>query len=153
MPETPITYEDYRKCYAIAKRAHKKDRYAGRPYFEVHLKPIVDYFAKRSMWAEACLAALHDVVEDHGDHYTYNRLYLLGVPYDVRNALRCITRLPDEFYTDFIVRCKSHDLAWRVKIRDVLQNISYDPNRHRVQKYAAALLVLTEGCPAGILEP
>lgn len=146
---------NYRACYAIGKKAHKGQLYAGKPYFSTHVQPLVDYFRKRKMWDEACLAALHDVVEDHGHklEFSYARLSLLGVPRHVSEALRHISKEPAESYTAYIERCMLNNLAWRVKIRDVLQNISYDPNRYRVQKYAAALLLLTAKCPENVLKP
>lgn len=152
MTDRPITYEDFRKCYAIGKQAHKEDLYNGKAYFKAHVQPIVNYFTKHKRWAEACLACVHDVVEDHGDYYTYDRLCLMGVPDPVRAALRCITKLPNETYTQFLERCMLDELSWRVKIRDVLQNLSCNPNRRRVMKYAAALLVLTVDCPESVLK-
>jgi hypothetical protein len=152
MTDRSITYEDFRKCYAIGKQAHKEDLYNGKPYFKAHVQPIVNYFTKHQNWAEACLAAVHDVVEDHGDVYTYDRLCLMGVPDPVRAALRFITKRPDETYTEFIERSMGNDLSWRVKIRDVLQNLSCNPNRRRARKYAAALLLLTVNCPDSVLK-
>ena len=152
MIHTPCTNKDFRVCFKIGSKAHKGQLYNGKPYFRTHVIPIAHYFAKRHQWDEACLALLHDVVEDHGDVYTYDRLCLMGVPSHILKALRCITKREDETYADFIDRTISNDIAWRVKIRDVLQNLSHDPSRYRVRKYSRALMQLTTNCPDSILK-
>lgn len=53
---------------------------------------------------------------------------------------------------EFVERCMGNDLAWRVKIRDALQDLSCSPSRYRVRKYASALLLLTRSCPDSILK-
>ena len=139
----------YRKCYAIASRAHRGQRYGTHlAYFKAHVLPLAEFFKKRGMWKEACLALLHDVIEDHPDKVTYTKLRGEGLPEWLLDALRCITREYGEDYDAYLARVRTDDLAWRVKLRDVLSNISAPrTNKRLLRKYASALLVLGQDAP------
>jgi hypothetical protein len=143
----------YRKCYAIAIRAHRGQFYGGHlSYFKAHVLPLAEFFKKRGMYREACLALLHDTIEDHPDKVTYNRLAIAGIPEEIRTALRCITKERGEVYATYLARVMSNDLAWRVKIRDVLANASAPgATRHRLLTYARALQILVPNAPDNVL--
>ena len=143
----------YRKCYAVARQAHRGQLYGTHAsYFKAHVLTLAELFKKRGMWDEACLALLHDTIEDHPDKVTYDRLCVLGVPDYLRHSLRCITKERGEVYETYLQRVMSDKIAWRVKIRDVLQNISAPgATRHRLLKYARALQILIPEAPDDVL--
>lgn len=143
----------YRKCFIIASRAHRGQLYGTQSYFRSHVIPLAEFFRKRGMWEEACLALLHDTVEDHPDKVTYISLSISGVPGNIVRALRCITKEKGVAYTDYLERVMTDDMAWRVKIRDVIANINGpNPTQRRLLKYAAALQRLVAEAPPHIVE-
>lgn len=143
----------YRRCYGIASRAHRGQLYGThRSYFKFHVLPLAEFFKKLGMWEEACLALLHDTVEDHPDKVTYDRLVIAGVPLNIIRALRCITKERGEVYATYLERVMSDPMAWRVKLRDVLCNISAPGgDRRRLLKYAHALQVLVPNAPDDVI--
>ena len=76
---------------------------------------------------ERVVAVLHDVLEDtDATPEDVEKEFPLGHPdHDViYNALRAITRYPDEKYADYIDRVTQHPVAVRVKIEDIKDNIN-----------------------------
>ncbi len=138
----------HRICWAIAYRTHRGQLYGDKPYFHAHLRPLHDHFARLNMWQEACLALIHDLIEDHRDKISTTRLVAIGLPTWLTRCLSNITRDPGEDYALFLRRAMSHDVSWRVKLRDVLANISHpECGRRRTLKYVEALRILTENAP------
>ena len=122
------------------------------PRWTIDGNAVRQAFQALGLWSPADEPEGLAFFEDHGDVYTYDRLCLMGVPDPVRAALRCITKLPTETYTQFLERCMLDELSWWVKIRDVLQNLSCNPNRRRCHDMNTALLVLTVDCPESVLK-
>ena len=76
---------------------------------------------------ERVVAVLHDVLEDtEATAEDVEREFPLGHPDhdDIYNALRAITRYPDEVYADYIDRVMKYPLAVHVKKEDVLDNLA-----------------------------
>lgn len=143
----------HRLCWTLAKKYHQGQTYGdGRPYFSAHIEPIHDHFVKVGLWKDACLTLVHDLVEDHGDQIGYERLAAFGMPVWLLKSLRAITKLKDEPYEEYLARVMSDEIAWRVKIRDVLFN-AHSPGcgLRRLRKYAKALTILTEKAPEHII--
>ena len=74
-----------------------------------------------------------------------------GIPEDVVDAIICLTKIDNESYQDFIVRVKSNELAVKIKIADIEDNINVlrlkllsDTDLDRVKKYHSAWLFLTD---------
>ena len=74
-----------------------------------------------------------------------------GIPTDVVDAIICLTKIDNESYHDFIVRVRSNELAVKIKIADIEDNINVlrlkslsDTDLNRVEKYHSAWLYLTE---------
>ena len=131
----------------IAKVAHEGqvDK-AGKPYIE---HPMRVMKMGKSM-EEKIAGVLHDVVED--SEWTFEMLEKEGIPKDVMDALRCVTKLSeDEDYDHFIARVKTNPLAVKVKLNDLKDNMDItrleevtEKDLARLNKYIRAYRQLTE---------
>lgn len=79
------------------------------------------------------IAWLHDVVEDTDVPLEY--LASKGAPEDVLDAIKAITHEKWEPYSDYIYRVSLNPLALRVKIVDLLVNLSDAPTQQQRKKY------------------
>ena len=131
----------------IARTAHEGqvDK-AGKPYIE---HPMRVMNMGKSM-EERIAGILHDVVED--SEWTFEMLEKEGIPKDVMDALRCVTKLSeDEDYDHFIGRVKTNPLAVKVKLNDLKDNMDItrleevtEKDLARLNKYIRAYRQLTE---------
>jgi (p)ppGpp synthase/HD superfamily hydrolase len=111
------------QAIAIAALAHRHDvDKGGAPYI---LHPLRMMMRMPNDTARM-VAVLHDVVEDHeADGWTFERLAAEGIPPEVIEALRCVTKLSaDEDYDAFIARAASHPVAKAVKLADLEDNMN-----------------------------
>ena len=110
------------KAITIALRAHEGqvDK-AGRPYAS-HIMRVTEMC---NTLDEKITGALHDIVED--TQWTFEMLYDEGFPKHIVDAVECLTRREGEDYFDHISRVKENELASRVKINDLNDNM--DPRR------------------------
>jgi len=146
------------RAYEIACEAHKDDkRWNGDPYMThvdaviegvyVHPYHILSTFVKDGLQT---IAALHDVVEDHGDIWPLSRieeeLELVGVCgsqlNNIISGIDAITKRVGESYTDFIIRVSLHEWAKIVKRADLTHNLSDLKKGSRRDKYELALYIL-----------
>lgn len=93
-------------------------------------------------------AILHDTVEDTTT--TLKELSSLGIPEEVIEPLKALTRGEDENYEDYILRVKQNEIATLVKKHDLLHNmdlrripIPTEYELKRKERYKKALNVLT----------
>lgn len=131
----------------IARSAHEGqvDK-AGKPYIE---HPMRVMKMGKSM-EEKIAGVLHDVVED--SEWTFEMLEKEGIPEDVMDALRCVTKLSeDEDYDHFIARVKTNPLAVKVKLNDLKDNMDItrleevtEKDLTRLNKYIRAYRQLKE---------
>ena len=131
----------------IARAAHEGqvDK-AGKPYIE---HPMRVMNMGKSM-EEKIAGILHDVVED--SEWTFEMLEKEGIPKDVMDALRCVTKLSeDEDYDHFIAKVKTNPLAVKVKLNDLKDNMDItrleevtEKDVSRLNKYIRAYRQLTE---------
>jgi (p)ppGpp synthase/HD superfamily hydrolase len=89
-------------------------------------------------------AVLHDVIED--TVFTIDDLVEAGYPDRVVAAVDCLTHRDDETYERYIVRVANDDVARRVKVVDLKENLANnrrlprDPgNAERIEHYRWAL--------------
>ena len=132
---------------AIATSAHEGqvDK-AGKPYIE-HPMRVMNM---GKTVEEKIAGVLHDVVED--SDWTFEMLEKEGIPKDVMDALRCVTKLSeDEDYDHFIERVKTNPLADKVKLNDLKDNMDItrlgevtEKDLARLNKYIRAYRQLTE---------
>lgn len=135
------------RAKAIATSAHKGqvDK-AGKPYIE-HPMRVMNM---GKTVEEKIAGVLHDVVED--SDWTFEMLEKEGIPKDVMDALRCVTKLSeDEDYDHFIERVKTNPLAVKVKLNDLKDNMDItrlgevtEKDLTRLNKYIRAYRQLTE---------
>ena len=102
----------------LATEAHKgqTDR-AGKPYIG-HITRVSR--AGRTV-EERMAGILHDIVED--TDWTFGRLADEGIPLQVIEAVRCLTKQEGEDYNHFIERVKSNPIAIEVKLNDLRDNM------------------------------
>jgi (p)ppGpp synthase/HD superfamily hydrolase len=129
------------KAIALAVKAHsgQLDK-AGRPYILHPLRLLLRFEDEKEM----AVAALHDVVED--SDLSIEDLVNEGFSEDIVNAVDCLSRREAEEYDDFILRISKSQLAKKVKIEDIKDNLNLarlsevtDKDLERVEKYHRAL--------------
>lgn len=135
------------RAKAIATSAHEGqvDK-AGKPYID-HPMRVMNM---GKTVEEKIAGVLHDVVED--SKWTFEMLEKEGIPKDVLDALRCVTKLSgDEDYDHFIERVKTNPLAVKVKLNDLKDNMDItrlgevtEKDLARLNKYIRAYRQLTE---------
>ncbi len=120
------------KAIAIAIDAHagQTDK-AGAPYVLHPLRIMLRMETDDEMMA----AVLHDVVED-ADDWTLDRLLVEGIPSDVVEAVKFLTKRPEEEndYPAFIARASRNPIARRVKLADLEDNMDLGRIAHPVEK-------------------
>lgn len=132
---------DLAKIFSIAARSHAQQfrRDGLTPYFS-HPVRVCDRVQKHGLEAQA-VALLHDTLED--TPLTQGEiLHVAGQT--VYDAVLALTHYSNESYDDYLQRVKKNDLARIVKVADILDNLSDDPSRRQIVKYARALLYLIE---------
>lgn len=99
---------------------------------------------------ERIVAVLHDVVEDTDATLTYLKDYE-GFSDRIIEAIDCLTRRKNESYGQFIDRVKTNELATKVKILDLEDNMDVsrlkeftDKDQSRLNKYSKAMFKLTD---------
>jgi (p)ppGpp synthase/HD superfamily hydrolase len=137
------------KALQIAARAHEGqlDKH-GQPYI---LHPLRVMAAVEGDEARI-VAILHDVIEDTS--VTAEVLRREDFRPVVLEALDCLTQRKDEPYADYVIRCKGHEIARRVKLADlednsrlpraILRPDRIEPDIERVRKYLLAYKFLTD---------
>lgn len=135
------------RAKAIATSAHdgQVDK-AGKPYIEHPLRVM----NMGKTVEEKIVGVLHDVVED--SEWTFEMLEKEGIPKEVVDALKCVTKLSEaEDYDHFIARVKTNPLAVKVKLNDLKDNMDItrlgkvtEKDLPRLNKYIRAYKQLTE---------
>lgn len=128
----------------IACEAHadQKDK-AGEPYILHPLRLMLRLKDKNAM----IVAVLHDVIED--SHFDIGFLESQGFDKSILKAVEAITKKENEPYHDFIERLSFNDVAVKVKIEDLKDNLDLtrltsigDKDLERMKKYHKALTFL-----------
>lgn len=137
------------KAIAIAAKAHdgQVDK-GGNPYI---LHPLCVMLNCESEAAKIC-AVLHDVIEDTSISLEYLRSQ--GFNDEIITTLDCLTKREGESYDDFISRVLPNDLACRVKLADLIDNMDLtrinNPSTEdeaRIQKYRLAVDRISDALP------
>lgn len=113
------------------------------PYV-THLQKVVDILRQRGELNVIAYAAawLHDSVED--GLTTIEQLSCDGVEWEVLNIVELLTKKKDTDYYAYLSTIKDNEIATRVKIADMLANLSDDPTDKQIKKYAIGLQFLLE---------
>ena len=104
----------------ILFQAHKDDLDKGGYPYVFH-----PFYLATQMDDEAstCVALLHDVIEDHGDVYSFADLERAGFPASVLDALRLLTHAEGVPYMDYVQALAKNPIARRVKCADLRHNL------------------------------
>ncbi|WET10619.1 MULTISPECIES: GTP pyrophosphokinase [unclassified Pseudomonas] len=129
---------------ALACRVHagQVDK-SGKPYILHPLRLMLKF----ETLDEQVVSVLHDVVED--SNVTLDELRQLGLSEHVIHAIDCLSKRPGEVYEDFIARIWPDELARKVKIEDIRDNLNLTrlptletKDLERIAKYHKALRYL-----------
>lgn len=143
-----MTYED---AIILAIKAHAgQTRWNGKPYVLHPLRVARDAgaaitgsgFTIGSIQQIKTVAVLHDVLEDTDT--TFEKLLPFGAT--IANSVRRLSRPDDLTYAEFIqtIIDSSDEIAMRVKLADLEDNLSDLPADHRLRKrYEPAKAALT----------
>mgnify|MGYP003417707964 FL=1 len=125
---------------SIATKAHEGQfRFDGVTAYIKHPEKVASILEGKSEEVIAT-AWLHDVLEDTTE--TAQSLKKQGVSDEVIEAVVCLTKQKDQGYTRYLEIVKANHIARRVKIADMLANLSDSPTKKQVQKYAKGLIDL-----------
>ncbi|WP_431785885.1 HD domain-containing protein [Paenibacillus lactis] len=132
------------KAIQIAVNAHSGQTDKGGSPYILHPLRVMHMMESED---EKIVAVLHDVIED--TDVTYGDLLKEGFSHEVIKAVRALTRQENETYMEFIHRCKKNDLACKVKIQDIYDNLDLsrienptDEDYIRQKRYTKALRLL-----------
>lgn len=134
------------KARRYARDAHKgQRRKSGEPYFN-HLERVASMFENPILEQ---VAYLHDVLEDTS--FTDVDLLLTGFSEEVVETVLALTRRKEnnETYFNFVLRIRRNPLAVKVKVADLLDNLSDLEEGSLKDKYRLAYFVLTGKRPPG----
>lgn len=116
---------------------------SGKPYI---LHPLRLMLSFDDVDAQV-VSVLHDVVEDSDT--SLEDLRAVGVSERAIEAIDCLSKRPGEQYDDFIARIRPNELARKVKIADIRDNLDLtrlpvvtEKDLQRAAKYHRALAVL-----------
>lgn len=88
-------------------------------------------------------AWLHDVVEDTTE--TIESLRAAGIPEAVLEAVSVLTKDDSGLsYEEYLALVRANPIACKVKVADMLHNLSDSPTQAQILKYARGLLLLLE---------
>lgn len=130
-----------KKACDIMYEAHRDDRDKGGYPYVFH-----PFFLAAQMDDETatCVALLHDVIEDHGDRYSFADLAEAGFTEEILSALRLLTHAKGIPYMDYVKKIAQNPIAAKVKIADLRHNL--DVRRvggERPKKYDTYIEALT----------
>ena len=159
--------DDFKDVYATARMAHTgQKRRSGEDYFThpSEVRNITRRFYPRDHAAQM-VALLHDAIEDAPgstvDTPEEMEEFIRGSIQDphsgqvVIDAVKALTHEKNAPYTDYVVGLLDNPLALKVKLADMIHNLSSTPTPRQKQKYLIALEKLqlaSGGIPQGISE-
>jgi (p)ppGpp synthase/HD superfamily hydrolase len=134
---------------ALAAIAHRDQQYPspeGEPYIFHPLRMMLTL----SDPVDQMAAVLHDVVEE--THLRLQDLVQAGYSSELVTAIDTLTHRPTESYSDYIERVATNDVARRVKVADLMENLANNlrsptepGNAERIARYELALARLDGG--------
>lgn len=131
----------------LSRLYHENQYYGLAPYFEEHILKVVDKLIAVLGITDIntiTVAYLHDIVED--TDMTLNDLLIAHrFNQEIVDAVDAITKRSNETRKQYLVRCKSNNIAHKVKIADTLANLEASItscDAWRVEKYAKQLIEL-----------
>ena len=127
----------YELALKIAEEAHQgQQRRGGEPYIN-HPMRVAAAFDDDLTKA---VAMLHDVIED--TERSEASLSESGVSDEVIESVRRLTKSSSLPYEDYLNEVKANPRALRVKIADMIDNLTDNPTDKQVAKYRRGLMIL-----------
>lgn len=133
------------KSIEIAIRAHAGQFDKSGESYILHPLRVMH---KLKSEEEICTAILHDVIED--SNISENELLIAGIPPKIVTAVKCLSRIKNETYEDFINRVLQNELAIKIKHADIEDNMNLmrltsltDADVKRIKKYHKAWMRLS----------
>lgn len=142
LPNSPLV----KNALELAEKAHAGQyRRDGTTAYVVHPIRVASKLAAKGESDEVVAAALlHDVLEDGNKSVIQEEPYP-KFPITVLAAVNALTKGEEESYSSYLERVKANGIARKVKVADILDNLSDDPSDYQIRKYATALLFLVDG--------
>ena len=147
---------DLQRAIEIAVDAHKTDiDKGGNPYILHPLRLMMQMDTED----EKIVAVLHDVVEDHGEQWSMEKIKAEGFPTSVIRGLESVTKMPeeesdasDDVYFSSVRRAAADPIGRKVKFADIKDNLDItrlgrditEKDVARIRKYKKALDILIE---------
>ena len=132
--------EMVKKAVNIMFEAHKDDIDKGGYPYVFH--PF--YLAtKLDGENETCVALLHDVIEDHGDKYSFEYLKKEGFNKEIIEALRLLTHKKEVPYMEYMAKIPKKDNAKALNLEDLKHNLeTTSTNGEKSKKYDTYIMAL-----------
>ena len=125
-------------CRRIAHEAHHlQTRRDGSPYI-IHPQRVAE--ACGHDHAAACIAWLHDVLED--TPMRVSDLTARGVHSTIITSVARLSKDPYMSYKRYIKGLRHSGTVAKVKVLDIMDNLLDDPTPKQIQKYRQALVLL-----------
>lgn len=129
------------KAFDIATAAHAGQfRKDGKTSYIFHPIGVMDKVKSDTPVVQA-VALLHDVLEDNAD-WTKERLLEQGIPQEVIDILLLLKHPHGEPYKDYLARVATNAIATKVKLADMIHNLSDGPTKRQMYKYANGIAFL-----------
>jgi len=127
----------YNKALQIAFNAHKGQtrRDSNIPYI-IHPIRVSQQFQDEDL---KTIAVLHDVIEDTDITYEYLQEEFTQ---DIALSVFTLTKCDDEKYSDYIDAILEDENATKVKIADIIDNLSDNPKESMIPRYIKSLDIL-----------
>ena len=132
------------KAYIIARAAHYGQfRFDGKTPYITHPERVSTRLEANGFGSEyQAVAMLHDVLED--TEFTAKDLLDRGIPEHIVYAVITLTKEEGIDYGAYLDKVRINELARVVKIADMIDNLSDQPSKKQIIKYATGLLILVE---------
>ena len=87
-------------------------------------------------------AWLHDVVED--TRLTFEDLINFAIPESVVEIVKILTKSANTEYQTYLQDIKNHNIARKIKIADMIANLTDSPTEKQIRKYTKGILFLSQ---------
>jgi len=160
-----ITAQDFEDVYSTAQMAHVgQKRRSGEEYF-THPSAVRDIIRKYYPGDKISqlVALLHDTIEDapgktvksaeEMEEFIRGSISNPSISAEVISSVKSLTHSKDQDYTDYVIGLVKKPRVLRVKLADMLHNLSHSPGPKQKAKYAAALVAIEKvsgGIPNGV---
>ena len=160
-----FTYEDFKDVYATARMAHVgQSRRDGSEYFNhpSEVRNIVRKFYPKD-YAAQMAALLHDSLEDapgntvetveEMEEFIRGSIRNPESGQTVVDTVKALTHEKNAPYVEYVVGLLSNPLALRVKLADMVHNLSDAPSPRQKEKYTKSIQALSDaagGIPSQI---